>query len=74
MRYPHVIREVRGQGYLLGIDIGVERGTYGRVSLTEVMAEQDVLTPLLTSYLLNVAAVRVAPTLNGASVIRVEPR
>ena len=72
-RYPHVIREVRGRGYLLGVDIGVERGTYGRMSFVEVMAEQGVLTPLLSSYLLNMAGVRVAPTLNGASVIRVEP-
>ena len=72
-RYPHVIRDVRGQGYLLGVDIGVDHDTYGRFSFVGVMAEQDALTPLLSSYLLNAAGVRVAPTLNGASVIRVEP-
>ena len=42
-------------------------------SLLGVMAELELLTPMVASYLLNVERVRVAPTLNGASVIRIEP-
>ena len=37
------------------------------------MPELELLTPIVASYLLNVERVRVAPTLNGASVIRIEP-
>lgn len=72
-KYPHVLKRVRGRGYMLGLEIGVDRATYGRTSLLGVLAEQENLTPVLSSYLLNVCGVRVAPTLNGASVIRIEP-
>ncbi|HYF93747.1 MAG TPA: aminotransferase class III-fold pyridoxal phosphate-dependent enzyme [Symbiobacteriaceae bacterium] len=72
-KYPHVLKEVRGRGFMLGIEIGVDMNTYGRTSLLGVMAEQENLTPVLSSYLLNVEGLRVAPTLNGAAVIRIEP-
>ncbi|HWI60628.1 MAG TPA: aminotransferase class III-fold pyridoxal phosphate-dependent enzyme [Symbiobacteriaceae bacterium] len=72
-KYPHVLKQVRGRGYMLGIEIGVDMNTYGRTSLLGVMAEQENLTPVLSSYLLNVEGLRVAPTLNGAAVIRIEP-
>lgn len=72
-KYPNVLRRVRGRGYMLGLEFGVDKDTYGRGSLLGVMAEQENLTPVLSSYLLNVEGVRVAPTLNGASVIRIEP-
>jgi predicted amino acid dehydrogenase len=38
-----------------------------------VAAEQGGLAPLFASYLLNVEGVRLAPTLNGADVLRIEP-
>ncbi|HEY8415255.1 MAG TPA: aminotransferase III, partial [Thermaerobacter sp.] len=41
--------------------------------LLGVMGEQELLTPVIASYLLNVEKLRVAPTLNGADVIRIEP-
>ncbi len=72
-KYPHVLRTVRGRGFMLGLEIGVDRQTYGRTSLLGVMAEQENLTPVLSSYLLNVCGLRVAPTLSGADVIRIEP-
>lgn len=72
-KYPHVLKQVRGRGYMLGIEIGVDMDTFGRTSLLGVMAEQENLTPVLSSYLLNVEGLRVAPTLNGAAVIRIEP-
>jgi acetylornithine/succinyldiaminopimelate/putrescine aminotransferase/predicted amino acid dehydrogenase len=72
-KYPHVVRDIRGRGYMLGVELSVDMQTYGRTSLLAVMAEQENLTPVLSSYLLNVEKVRVAPTLNGASVIRIEP-
>lgn len=72
-RYPHVLRRVRGRGFMLGLEIGVDRSTYGRTCLLGVLAEQENLTPILSSYLLNVCGLRVAPTLNGSAVIRIEP-
>lgn len=75
-RYPHVIREVRGRGLMLGIDFAVPDGAFAGRSpgtLLSVMSEQELLTPVLASYLLDVEGVRVAPTLNGQSVIRIEP-
>lgn len=71
-KYSNVIREVRGKGLMLGIDFGVTRDTFPG-SMIGVMAEQELLTPVISSHLLNVYGVRVAPTLNGSSVIRIEP-
>jgi acetylornithine/succinyldiaminopimelate/putrescine aminotransferase/predicted amino acid dehydrogenase len=72
-QYPHVLKQVRGRGFMLGLEFGVDMDTFGRTSLLGVMAEQENLTPVLSAYLLNVEHLRVAPTLNGAAVIRIEP-
>lgn len=75
-RYPQVIREVRGRGLMLGIDFHLERSAFpacGPGTLLPVMSEQELLTPVVASFLLDVEGVRVAPTLNGQSVIRIEP-
>ncbi|MFY0566588.1 aminotransferase class III-fold pyridoxal phosphate-dependent enzyme [Archangium lansingense] len=72
-RYSNVLREVRGRGYLLGLELQVDPDTYGHASFLEVLSSQKNLSPLLSSYLLNVERLRVAPTLNGSSVIRIEP-
>lgn len=71
-KYPKIIQEIRGRGFMLGIDFGDDRHLYPD-SLLGVMTEQEILTPMIASYLLNVEQLRVAPTLNGASVIRIEP-
>ncbi len=71
-RYPKVIKSVRGRGLMLGIEIGVTRETFPG-SMIGIMAEQELLTPVLSSWLLNMEHLRVAPTLNGSSVIRLEP-
>ncbi|MGE5484434.1 MAG: aminotransferase class III-fold pyridoxal phosphate-dependent enzyme [Ignavibacteriales bacterium] len=71
-QFPHVLRSVRGRGLMLGIQFGITRDTF-RDSLLGVMAEQELLTPLISSYLLNAEGLRVAPTLNGSDVIRIEP-
>ncbi len=71
-RYPDILREVRGRGLMLGLDFGSSRDLYPD-SMLGVLAEQGILTPLISSFLLNTQGLRVAPTLNGASVIRIEP-
>ncbi len=72
VRHPQIISSVRGRGLMLGLEFNNTRAPYPH-SLLGVMAEQELLTPVVSSYLLNVEKVRVAPTLNGASVIRIEP-
>jgi acetylornithine/succinyldiaminopimelate/putrescine aminotransferase len=72
-KHPHVLRGVRGRGYLLGLEFGVDMGSYGRTCLLGVLAQHENLIPALSSYLLNVEGLRVAPTLNGARVLRMEP-
>jgi acetylornithine/succinyldiaminopimelate/putrescine aminotransferase/predicted amino acid dehydrogenase len=71
-RYPQLIAEVRGRGFLLGIRFAGDRMLWPE-SLLGVALEQEFFTPLFASYMLNAEGVRVAPTLNGKSVIRIEP-
>lgn len=71
-KYPRLIGEVRGKGLMLGISFNISRETFPK-SMLGVMAEQELLTPVISSYLLNVQGVRYAPTLNGSSVLRIEP-
>lgn len=70
--YPQILRGVRGKGLMIGLELGIER-TYFAGSLLGVVAEQELLAPAASAYLLNRERIRVAPTLNGGSVIRVEP-
>lgn len=70
--YPDLIKSVRGRGLMLGLEFNMDRRQFPG-SLLGIMAEQELLTPAISSYLLNVEKIRVAPTLNGNSVIRIEP-
>jgi acetylornithine/succinyldiaminopimelate/putrescine aminotransferase/predicted amino acid dehydrogenase len=74
-RYHNVISEVRGAGYLIGVEFDVSRANFERHfgSFMGLAGEQDSLVPLIASHMLNVGRVRVAPTLNGASTLRIEP-
>lgn len=71
-RYPHLISEVRGQGFLLGIRFAVHHRTWPS-SLLAIAAHHGNFAPLFAGYLLNVEKLRVAPTLNHSDVIRIEP-
>lgn len=73
VEHPVAVRAVRGQGFLLGLELTRERDDFPRQSLLGLMAEQERLAALLSSYLLEVEGVRVAPTLLASSVLRIEP-
>lgn len=62
---------VRGRGLMLGLDFQINDRTHPR-NLMGILAGQKLLTPVIASYLLHVHKVRVAPTLNGASVMRIQ--
>ncbi|BAS27611.1 aminotransferase class III-fold pyridoxal phosphate-dependent enzyme [Limnochorda pilosa] len=71
-RYPRALRAVRGRGFMLGIELAASRDTHPQ-SLLGILGEQGALAPVVASHLLNVEGIRIAPTLNGASVLRIEP-
>lgn len=71
-RYPRALRGVRGRGFMLGLELAPTRLTHPQ-SLIGILGEQGLLAPVVASHLLNMEGIRVAPTLNGATVLRVEP-
>jgi len=70
--FPKVIKDVRGEGYFIGIEIEMDRSNFPQCLLS-VLSEQENLVPLIISYLLNGEKIRLAPTLNNNKVIRLEP-
>lgn len=70
--YPQLIGSIRGKGLMLGIEFNIGSRTFPN-SMLGILAEKALLTPVISSYLLNVEKLRVAPTLNGSHVIRIEP-
>lgn len=71
-KYPKVITDVRGRGFMIGLEFDISQDDFPN-TLLGIMADQTFLTPLISSYLLNCEHLRVAPTLNGHAVIRIEP-
>jgi acetylornithine/succinyldiaminopimelate/putrescine aminotransferase/predicted amino acid dehydrogenase len=71
-KYPMVIAAIRGRGLMIGLEFQTRSEFYPH-NFLRVMAEQELLTPVISSFLLNIEHLRVAPTLNGATVIRLEP-
>lgn len=69
---PQIIRQVRGRGYLLGLHLQVDRTQWPNRLLGHAV-ERGALGVIAASYLLNVEGIRVAPTLNGNDVLRIEP-
>ena len=70
--YPEVIREVRGRGYMLGLEFQPleERGD------SAIMAHAGLnggVTALIASYLVNVQKVLTAPLFNDSRVLRLQP-
>lgn len=72
-RYPTVVTEVRGRGFLLGVELTNDLNALGVQGLIGSLADQENLAMIVCSYLLNVERVRLAPTLFGTRVLRIEP-
>lgn len=71
-RFPGLIAEIRGRGLMLGLRFAASRETFPG-SMLGILAEQELLLPAISSYLLNQEGIRLAPTLNGSDVLRIEP-
>ena len=73
LKYPSVVTDVRGRGLLLGVEVTDDINFLGRQGLLGSIADQQNLAVMLSSYLSRVEGIRIAPTLFGARVLRVEP-
>lgn len=73
LKYPSVVTDVRGRGLLLGLEVTDEINFVGRQALLGSIADQQNLAVMMSSYLSRVEGIRIAPTLFGARVLRVEP-
>jgi len=69
--YPDVIKEVRGQGLMIGIEF-YEMTDCGSLDMA-FLVDQGGFTGLLAGYLLNVHQIRLAPFLNNPMTVRLEP-
>ncbi len=72
-RHPELIGEIRGRGFMLGVDLKLQHLIDDRSSLLSVLAEQNLLMPLIVSYLLNVEGVRIAASYTAGTTLRIEP-
>ena len=70
--YPDVIRDVRGQGYMLGLEFHRfdDRDDSATMAFSSL---NGGVTPLISSYLLNVEGVLTAPLFNETHVMRLQP-
>lgn len=71
--YPGIVTAVRGRGLLIGVELSADLGLTGDQGLLGSLAEGGNLAMAICSYLLEVEGLRLAPTLFGNSVLRVEP-
>jgi len=71
-RFPDLIGDVRGRGYLLGLSFALNRYSVDE-GLLGYLGELDEFTFLVVSHLLNFEGVRVGCTLNQGGVLRIEP-
>ncbi len=68
-----VIREVRGRGLLLGVELAADPSLVERLAASFVWMPGDSLALFAASRLLNVGMVRIAAAMNGSNVLRVQP-
>ena len=71
-RYPGLIAEVRGRGFLLGLRFGLSRYCVEH-GLLGYLGEQEAFTALIVSYMLHVGGIRLGYTLNQGGILRIEP-
>lgn len=71
-RFPTLISEVRGRGYLLGLRFGLDRNSV-QDGLLGYLGEQEMFAAMVVSHLLHVEGVRLGYTLNQGGILRIEP-
>lgn len=69
--FPHVIREVRGRGLMIGVEFHSQ--SENASNAIRMVSESGLLGQFLSSYLLSREAIRIAPTVSADRVLRIEP-
>ena len=69
--YPDQLRDVRGRGLLIGVELG--DASLGGSKVLRAIAEHELLGNIASSYFLNVHDIRIAPSLSNPATLRVEP-
>ena len=69
--YPDIIEQIRGKGLMLGIVFSQKEVVLSNTLL--FLKHYNLFGYVITSYLLNRFQIRIAPTLSGDRVIRIEP-
>lgn len=69
--FPDVLKEVRGQGLMLGLEF--HRPCNSDSFALRVLSSQDQLMPLVAAYLLRRRRIRVMPTLSDPWTLRLQP-
>jgi acetylornithine/succinyldiaminopimelate/putrescine aminotransferase/predicted amino acid dehydrogenase len=70
-RYPGQLRDVRGRGLLIGIELQPQLRSPS--PFLRVLSEQRLLSFFVSGFLLNEEHIRVLPALSSHSTIRIEP-
>jgi acetylornithine/succinyldiaminopimelate/putrescine aminotransferase/predicted amino acid dehydrogenase len=71
--YPSLVREIRGRGLMLGVELNFRDIAEQRNSMLTVLEEQGLLLYVAIGYLLNIGRIRVAPSFTHGTVLRIEP-
>ncbi len=71
--YPLLIKEIRGRGLMLGIELDLDQLAERQNNLISLLQEQGLLLYMVVSYLLNVERIRIAPSFTHGTVLRIEP-
>jgi acetylornithine/succinyldiaminopimelate/putrescine aminotransferase/predicted amino acid dehydrogenase len=72
-RHPGIVRDVRGRGLLLGVELTADASAFGAQGLFRSLADAEGLAAHVCGHLLRRHGIRVAPAYFAACVIRVEP-
>jgi acetylornithine/succinyldiaminopimelate/putrescine aminotransferase/predicted amino acid dehydrogenase/phosphohistidine swiveling domain-containing protein len=70
-RHPGVLKAVRGQGLILGLEFQPQ--THSPSNVIRMLSDHGYLGYVVAGYLLHEAGFRVAPTLSATTTIRLEP-
>jgi acetylornithine/succinyldiaminopimelate/putrescine aminotransferase/predicted amino acid dehydrogenase len=70
-RFPNQIEEVRGQGLMIGIELVNQPDSASNI--IKMLSQQQYLGWIAAGYLLNVHNIRITPTLNRATTLRIQP-
>jgi len=70
-RFPEQIQEVRGQGLMIGFELVNQPDSPSNI--IKMLSQQQYLGWVAAGYLLNIHNIRITPTLNRATTLRIQP-